>query len=87
VYREILRVLKPGAIFATYEWVITDKFDPNNKKHREVKHAIEHGNGIPELERPGAILKAVRVRTVNNNIILFTFFSFLFFFSFFVSRD
>jgi sterol 24-C-methyltransferase len=60
VYREIFRVLKPGAIFATYEWIITDKFDFNNKKHCEVKLAIEHGNSVPDLERAGDILKAVK---------------------------
>lgn len=49
VFKEILRVLKPGAIFATYDWGLTDKFDPNNKKHVQIKQDIEEGNSLPEL--------------------------------------
>ena len=29
-YGEIFRVLKPGGVFASYEWCLTDKYDPNN---------------------------------------------------------
>jgi len=33
VYGEVFRVLKPGAYFAGYEWVTTDKYDPENAEH------------------------------------------------------
>jgi hypothetical protein len=35
-YKEIFRVLKPGACFAGYEWCATDMYDPNNAEHRAV---------------------------------------------------
>jgi sterol 24-C-methyltransferase len=34
VYGEIMRVLKPGAVFACYEWVLTDKYKPRDAAHR-----------------------------------------------------
>lgn len=40
-YSEIFRVLKPGAKFAMYEWVVTDKYDPNNREHVTIKKNIE----------------------------------------------
>lgn len=49
VFKEILRVLKPGAIFATYDWGLTDEYDQNNAEHRKIKHDIEEGNSLPEL--------------------------------------
>ena len=41
VYREILRVLKPGAIFVDSAWAMTDIFDPHNAEHVKIKEAIE----------------------------------------------
>lgn len=41
VYGEIYRVLKPGAVFACYEWCLTDKYDASNEKHRLIKKQIE----------------------------------------------
>ncbi|KAF9239835.1 S-adenosyl-L-methionine-dependent methyltransferase [Melanogaster broomeanus] len=49
VYGEILKVLKPGGVFGVYEWCMTDAWDPSNPKHKELAHAIEFGNGIPEM--------------------------------------
>jgi len=49
VYGEILRVLKPGGIFACYEWCLTDKYDRNNAKHAKIKKAIEEGDGLPDM--------------------------------------
>lgn len=45
----VARVLKPGALFAGYEWVMTDKFDPKNADHVRIKEGIEVGNGLPTL--------------------------------------
>ena len=47
VYAEIGRVLKPGKLFASYEWVATKKFDPNNKEHVKIIDEINFGNGLP----------------------------------------
>lgn len=41
VYGEIYRVLRPGAVFACYEWCLTDKHDASNEKHRLIKKQIE----------------------------------------------
>lgn len=48
-YTEIFKVLKPGGTFAVYEWVMTDKFDPNNKEHQQIAYEIEVGDGIPKM--------------------------------------
>jgi sterol 24-C-methyltransferase len=45
----VARVLKPGGLFAGYEWVMTHKYDPNNKDHIRIKEGIEVGNGLPTL--------------------------------------
>ena len=48
-YLEIRRVLKPGAMFACYEWCLTDKYDANNPEHVVVKKQIEEGDGLPDI--------------------------------------
>lgn len=48
-YSEILRVIKPGAVFACYEWCLTDKYDPTNEEHRHIKKLIEEGDGLPDI--------------------------------------
>ncbi|GAX76949.1 hypothetical protein CEUSTIGMA_g4396.t1 [Chlamydomonas eustigma] len=49
VYGQIYKVLKPGALFVTYEWVATDKFNPNNPEHVRIIDEINYGNGLPEM--------------------------------------
>jgi SAM-dependent methyltransferase len=49
VYSQIYRVLKPGQIFACYEWCLTPKYDPNNELHRTIKKKIEEGDGLPDM--------------------------------------
>lgn len=49
VFGECFRVLKPGGYFGTYEWVMTDKYDPNNKTHIKIRQQIEKGNALPQL--------------------------------------
>ena len=51
VYAEIYRVLKPGALFASYEWVATAKFDAGNPDHVRIMDDINYGNGLPVRER------------------------------------
>ena len=41
LYKEILRVLKPGAIFVDSAWAMTDKYDPQNPDHVRTKDDIE----------------------------------------------
>lgn len=57
MFREVCRVLKPGCMFGGYEWVVTDKYEPDNEAHVTLKEGIEVGNGLPTLATP-AIIKA-----------------------------
>ncbi|KAG5440046.1 hypothetical protein PCK2_000654 [Pneumocystis canis] len=49
VYGEVYRVLKPGGIFALYEWVLLNKYDENNAEHRRIVYGIEIGDSIPKM--------------------------------------
>lgn len=55
----INRVLKTGGMFAGYEWVMTDKYDPNNKEHVRIKEGIEVGNGLPTLVHYKEIIRCM----------------------------
>lgn len=49
VYGEVARVLKPGGLFLSYEWVSTEKFDPSDAEHVRIIDEINFGNGLPEM--------------------------------------
>lgn len=49
VYSEIHRVLKPGGLYATYEWLTTGAYDRSNSKHARIIDSICHGNALPDL--------------------------------------
>ena len=59
VYSEIRRVLKPGGLFASYEWVATKDFDPDNAEHVRIIDEINFGNGLPVriLQLPAGMKK------------------------------
>jgi len=62
VYREIMRVLKPGGYFISYEWCLTSKYDSANPIHVVAKKKIEEGDGLPDMvstEECDAALKDV----------------------------
>ena len=59
VYSQIFRVLKPGGVFGVYEWVMTDAYDNDNARHREIRRAIEQGDGISNMEKTEVALKAI----------------------------
>jgi sterol 24-C-methyltransferase len=48
-YAEIARVLKPGGVFGTYEWLLTKNFTPENSRHVELRQRIERGDGVTNL--------------------------------------
>jgi len=60
IYSELFRTLKPGGSFAGYEWTVTDNYDPNNKRHKEVKEGIERGDSLPELATPKEVIDALK---------------------------
>jgi ubiquinone/menaquinone biosynthesis C-methylase UbiE len=41
VYQEIFRTLKPGASFACYEWVTTEKYNPENLDEKKIISGLE----------------------------------------------
>ncbi len=49
VFGEVNRVLRPGGLFAGYEWCTTDRYDAGNPEHREIARGIEEGDGLPAL--------------------------------------
>ncbi|XP_027089165.1 24-methylenesterol C-methyltransferase 2-like [Coffea arabica] len=49
VYSEIYRVLKPGSLYVSYEWVTTEFYNPENPEHVEIIHGIERGDALPGL--------------------------------------
>jgi sterol 24-C-methyltransferase len=57
-FSEVHRVLKPGGMFAVLEWVVLNRYDPNNKDHVRVKEGIEVGNGLPTLATPAEVVEA-----------------------------
>ncbi|KAF2198938.1 hypothetical protein GQ43DRAFT_421372 [Delitschia confertaspora ATCC 74209] len=60
IYSEIFRVLKPGGVFGVYEWLMTDAYDNDNPRHREIRLGIELGDGISNMEKIEVALEAMK---------------------------
>lgn len=60
VYSEIFRVLKPGGTFGVYEWLMTDKYDNDNQRHREIRLGIELGDGISNMVKISDGIAAIK---------------------------
>jgi sterol 24-C-methyltransferase len=48
-FGEVLRVLKPGALFAGTDWCMTERYAPTDPEHQRIKKDIENNNGIAKL--------------------------------------
>jgi len=59
-YRELFRVLKPGARFVCYEWILTDNYDHSDETHRHIRHQIELGNALPNLDTAAAVVSSLK---------------------------
>ncbi len=59
VFKEIHRVLKPGGLFAGYEWCMTEAYDAEDAEHRRIKHEIETGDGLPDIASEGDVVAAL----------------------------
>ncbi|MCJ1399594.1 Delta(24)-sterol C-methyltransferase [Xylographa trunciseda] len=60
VYSQIYRVLKPGGVFAVYEWLMTDAYNNDNPKHREIRLHIEQGDGISNMVKVSEAIAAIK---------------------------
>lgn len=60
VFKEIFRVLRPGARFAGYEWCITETFDPENPEHQRIKKDIMVGTALPDIVATEEVGTALR---------------------------
>ena len=59
-FREIFRILRPGACFTGYEWCLTEDFDPQNAEHQRIKKYIETGDGLPDIALTSEVDAALR---------------------------
>jgi sterol 24-C-methyltransferase len=50
IYAEVFRVLKPGGMFAGYQWCTTPKYNKNDPVESKIIFGIEKGNGVPIVE-------------------------------------
>ena len=50
-FREIFRVLRPGARFAGYDWCLTEDFDPRDAEHVRIREQIVEGDALPDIAR------------------------------------
>jgi 24-methylenesterol C-methyltransferase len=60
VYSEIFRVLKPGGLYVTYEWVTTPRFRADDPEHVAIIHGIEHGDALPGLRNYREVSETAR---------------------------
>ena len=58
-FAEIFRVLKPGALFWGQEMCMTDKFDPDNSRHRAIKQELMLGIALKDIATMGEVNRAL----------------------------
>jgi sterol 24-C-methyltransferase len=58
-FAEIYRVLKPGALFWGQEMCVTDKFDPDDNRHRAIKQELMHGIALKDIATMGEVNQAL----------------------------
>ena len=58
-FAEIYRVLKPGALFWGQEMCMTDKFDPDDNRHRAMKRDLMHGIALKDIANMGEVNRAL----------------------------
>lgn len=60
MYKEFFKILKPGGTFACMEWVLTDKFNPDNDTHRYCKRSVERFAAVTELLTTKEVMSNIR---------------------------
>ncbi len=59
-FAEIFRVLKPGGLFATFQWCMTDRYIPGNPEHEHIKYEIQKGNALNDIDATDTALAALQ---------------------------
>ncbi|PKA61629.1 24-methylenesterol C-methyltransferase 2 [Apostasia shenzhenica] len=60
VYAEIYRVLRPGALYVSYEWVTTALYRADDPEHVETIQGIERGDALPGLRAHDQVAEIAR---------------------------
>ena len=58
-FAEIHRVLKPGALFWGQEMCLTEKYDPDDDRHRAIKRELMHGIALRDIATFGETDRAL----------------------------
>ena len=58
-FAEIYRVLKPGALFWGQEMCMTDKFNPDENRHRAIKQELMQGIALKDIATFGEVNRAL----------------------------
>lgn len=59
LFREMIRVLRPGGGFASSDWCVTELFDRNDAGHLAILRDLEMGNGLPCTFSQGQVRTAL----------------------------
>jgi sterol 24-C-methyltransferase len=59
-FREVYRTLKPGGLFAGYDWCMTGEYVPGDAAHERIKLGIEKGNGVAALVKTSQVDAALK---------------------------
>lgn len=60
-FKELFRLLKPGGLFAGYEYCLLEAFDEQNTEHVQIMEDLEHGGGLQRTLRKEEIAEAFRL--------------------------
>ncbi|MYB33815.1 MAG: methyltransferase domain-containing protein [Gammaproteobacteria bacterium] len=60
LFREVFRILRPGGCFASYEWCLTETYDPEKSEHRKIKENIMLGNGLQDIPRTSDVSESLK---------------------------
>ena len=58
-FKEIFRILKPGALFWGQEMCMTDQFDPEDPQHQKIKQDLRKGIALDEIATFGEVNHAL----------------------------
>ncbi|KAJ0025116.1 hypothetical protein Pint_09308 [Pistacia integerrima] len=70
VYAEVFRVLKPGSLYVSYEWVTTDKYRGDNAEHVGFEVVKEKDLAKPPAQPWWTRLKMGRIAYWRNHIVV-----------------